>query len=139
VTQSFLGRDTADVATGTLWLDGGAIAILQNTWHLAASCPYGFTFETTVHAAGTTYSVRNEPDVHVWGADGVAAPELHFWPRIGGARRGALVDELAHFAACARRGVDSPVIPLDDAVHVIAVAEALQRSARDGGIVRVEP
>jgi predicted dehydrogenase len=133
ITRSFLERPTPDVAVGTLEMECGALAIIQNAWHLSPSCPYGFSFDTTILADGGTFCVRNEPDVHVWTRDhGVAAPELHFWPLVGGRRRGALVAELTHFAECVRRKIASPIMPLGDAVHAIAVAESLQRSAREG-------
>lgn len=122
--SSFLcGRypDTLDVV---LEWDHGLRAVVHNSWHLAPSCPYGFVFDCRVEADGATHRVRNEPVVESWTDAGVAAPELFFWPRYGDARHGALVDELRHFAECARQGRPSDRVPTRDVVAVMRTIQA---------------
>ncbi|HEY1585878.1 MAG TPA: Gfo/Idh/MocA family oxidoreductase [Polyangia bacterium] len=128
-THGWRSPATVDVAVGQLRWDDGLVATLQNSWHLAAGCPYGFEFDTRVFADGATYTLRNEPVLQVWDGAGAAAPELFFWPLVGGQRDGALVDELTHFAGCAAAGIESSRVPLDDVVHGLEVAEALVRAS----------
>jgi predicted dehydrogenase len=87
--------------------------------------------------------------LEVYGTDGVAAldmvePMVRFgtdppsavdWvlePEDGGGAFGA---EIAHFCACLRSGRASDIVSPDEAVHGIAVAEAIIRSATDGSVV----
>lgn len=111
--SSFLQRETPDVVDIVLEWDDGLRAIVQNSWHLAPSCPYGFEFEAKVQTLGTTFVIRNEPDLQVWGPDSAHVPELHFWPYLGGARHGALRSELQHFADCCEAGAPSDRVPLE--------------------------
>ncbi|MEZ4312783.1 MAG: hypothetical protein R3F14_32575 [Polyangiaceae bacterium] len=106
--------------------------MLQNTWHLPSSCPFGFELEARVIAEDLTLTIRNEPDLHVWDGEGVTSPELFFWPLVGGARQGAVVAELSHFIECCGARVPSPVAPVQEMVHGIEVASALIRSSRTG-------
>lgn len=129
-TASFLRASTPDIAVGVLEWDDGLLAVLQNSWHLGAACPYGFEFETKVFTASETFCIRNQPDLSVWGEREVTAPELNFWPLLTGRRGGALVDELTHFSECARECAPSRTMPLKDALRSIEVAEALIRSAQ---------
>jgi predicted dehydrogenase len=120
----FLGREYPDAVDLVLEWDGGLRAVVQNSWHLAASCPYGFVFDCTVHTADGTYVVRNEPVLQAWSADTVTYPELFFWPRLAGARSGALVAELQHFADCAARDEASDRVPLPDVLNVMSTCQA---------------
>src|ERR1043166_1436089 len=133
VGRSWNQKKHPDVVVGILEWPDGAYAVLQNTWHLAPSCPYGFEFETKIFLKDSTCIVRNHPDLEIWSADGVKAPELFFWPVAAGVRTGALRRELAHFADCLRLSVPSDRVPYFDACAGVAVAEALIRSSKSGG------
>jgi predicted dehydrogenase len=119
-----LGREYPDAVDLVLEWDGGLRAVVQNSWHLAPSCPYGFVFDCTVHTADGTYAVRNEPVLQAWSADTVVSPELFFWPRLAGARSGALVAELQHFADCAAGDQASDRVPLPDVLDVMSTCQA---------------
>lgn len=137
--SSFLGQPTPDVLDVVLHWDDGIRAVLQNSWHLAPSCPYGFEFECKVQTDTATFVVRNEPDVQIWDADSVTSPEMHFWPSNHGRRTGALRAELEHFARCAAAGIPSDRVPLEQVMWTAEVADAvIAASARpDAGPVKL--
>jgi predicted dehydrogenase len=128
----FLGRQHPDAVDLVVEWDSGLRAVIQNSWHLAAGCPYGFTFDCTVHTTADTYTVRSEPVLQRWSADSVTAPELFFWPRYAGARSGALVAELQHFADCAARGEASSRVPLSDVLAVMSTCQAAMEALENG-------
>jgi len=119
----FFGREHPDCMDLILEWDGGLRAVIQNSWHLAPSCPYGFTFDCVVHAGDATLTLRSEPVLQVW-SDTVEHPELYLWPRYGGSRAGALVAELQHVADCVRRGEESERVPLTQVLQVMATCQA---------------
>lgn len=123
--SSFFGQPHPDVLDVVLHWDNGLRAVIQNSWHLAPSCPYGFEFECKVQSDSATLVIRNEPDVQVWNTDGVAFPEMHLWPSSYGQRTGALRVELEHFARCATAGRPSDRVPLEQVVWTAEVAEAV--------------
>jgi predicted dehydrogenase len=127
-----------DVVVGVLQWDSGAIATIQNSWHLSSACPYGFTFDSVFFTVGATYTIRNAPVVEIWSdAHGAASTEHFFWPIIGGAPKGAIVAQLTHYAECARRRALSNVITVEQAHAALGVAEALIESAHIGQPVEV--
>ncbi|MGH3939531.1 MAG: Gfo/Idh/MocA family protein [Pseudonocardiaceae bacterium] len=128
----FLDRPNPDCLDLVLEWNGGLRAVIQNSWHLAPTCPYGFVFDCTVHAVEGTYIVRNEPVVQEWSTTTVTAPELFFWPRYAGQRRGALVAELQHVADCVNRGVPSNRVPLGDALQVMSTCQAAMDALSTG-------
>jgi predicted dehydrogenase len=127
-----LGREHPDVLDLVLEWDGGPRAVIQSSWHLAASCPYGFMFDCVVHASDGTYLVRNEPVLQAWTTNAVTAPEMFLWPRQAGARAGALVAELQHFSECAARGEASARVPLADALAVMGTCQAALAAIESG-------
>lgn len=135
--SSFLGRTQPDVVDVVLHFAGGLRAVVQNSWHLARGCPYGFEFECKAQTGAGTYLVRNEPDVHVWDGTGATSPDLYFWPHIGGARRGALHDELRHFAGCAAAGRPTDRVPLDQVVWLAETCAAALESIATGSTAKV--
>lgn len=128
----FLERAHPDCLDLVLEWDGGLRAVIQNSWHLAQTCPYGFVFECTVHAAEGTYTVRNEPILQEWSAHAVTAPDLFFWPRYSGARHGALVSELQHVADRVVTGLPSERVPLRDALRVMSTCQAAMDALATG-------
>jgi predicted dehydrogenase len=120
----FLHRPAPDCIDLILEWDGGLRAVIQNSWHLAPTCPFGFVFDCAVHAVEGTWTIRNEPVVQEWSSSAVSAPELFFWPRYGGARHGALVAELQHVTACVAAGEPTPRVPLTEVLQVASACRA---------------
>jgi predicted dehydrogenase len=120
----FLRRPNPDTLDLVLEWDSGLRAVIQNSWHLAPTCPYGFIFDCTVHAVEGTYVVRNEPVVQEWSRTAVSAPDLFFWPRYGGDRQGALVAELQHVTDRVALQAPSERVPLTDALRVMSTCQA---------------
>ena len=132
VTEYWLGEEHPDVALAILEWEDGLRAVVQNVWHVAKSCPYGFSFDTLVLADDLTLRITNQPDLEVWGPSAVKLPESFLWPLVSGGPKGALSEELRHFARSAEANEPSSVVDLDEAVMSIEVAEALLRSATVG-------
>ncbi len=137
--RHFLGRKHPDAVVGLLSWENGPIAVLQNSWHLASGNPYGFSFESQMHTTNSTYMVKNASSTEIWNNSGVSSPEQFLWPVVAGDRQGALVHELRHFAASARKGARSTRVPYRDVLAAIAVASALQSSAVTGQYENVAP
>lgn len=126
ITRRFLGKQHPDVLIGLLEWESGTTAVIQNAWHLSKRCPYGFTFESSFLAQGTTYTIRNVTDLEIWSDDaGAKSPELFFWPEHDGERGGALRAELAYVADCVAGRNPSGRVPLADVHAAICIAEAL--------------
>jgi predicted dehydrogenase len=123
--SNYLGGATPDVLDIVLHWGDGLRAIIQNSWHLPPSCPYGFEFECKVQTENGTYVVRNEPDVQIWDSAGVASPDMYFWPTMHNARVGAIRAELEHFTDCVRERVASPQIPLEHVLWTAEVSDAV--------------
>lgn len=129
-----------------LWVDGGASAGVEAHFLLPASYP-----ATTlpperagarcglVEVVGEAGLARldDSAGLQVWSDAGGQAPDLHVVPRVAGRLAGALRAEVEHFVACVATRAPSTAAPLDDAVHAVAVAEAVARAAETGEIVPV--
>ena len=130
----FLGRETPDVLDIILHWEDGLRAVIQNSWHLPAGCPYGFEFECKVQTSGDSIVVRNQPDVEVWSSSSSHSPELFFWPYFDHSRRGSLRSELEHFATRARSRLPSDRVPVHQVLWLMKVADAvLEALAADDG------
>ncbi len=126
--NSFLDRKYPDNIVAVLELENGSIATIQNTWHVAQKCPYGFEFSTKIFTKDNTFTIKNEPVIHNWSNDTVDYPELFFWPKINGKIKGALKTELEHYVRCGLSKIESPILSLNDVVEIIKVASAIEES-----------
>lgn len=129
-TSSWLEKANPDILIGLLEWEDGPSALIQNVWHIAASCPFGFEFETKVFADERTYILRNEPVLEVWDKTKIHAPEFFFWPQTNGIRHGAIFQELFHFSQCAKEKLPTSRVPVQEIHQGMLVAEALTRSAQ---------
>lgn len=125
-----LGKDHPDIVTGILEWDDGAKAVIQNAWHVAHGCPFGFQFDSKILTSDGTWIVRNEPAVHNWTNQQAVYPEIFFWPKIDGRRQGAIHTELSHFAESVRCERPSYRVPMEQVHAGILTAEALIRSSQ---------
>lgn len=130
VARHFLDKKHPDLITVLMEFDNRTICHIENVWHVSRSCPYGFENEMALYGEKRTVIVRNEPVVQIWDGDGVEYPEFFFWPYVGNERQGALRAMLEHYADCARAGIESSVVSMEDAVRTIEVCDALRRASR---------
>jgi predicted dehydrogenase len=136
----FFERSAPDCIDLILEWDSGLRAVVQNSWHIAQTCPYGFEFACLAQARDATHILRSEPVLTTWSnTAGVSHPEMFFWPFYAGARSGALVEELQHFADCALAGRASDRVPLTDVMGTMATCDAALRSLATGAPADVEP
>lgn len=126
--RNFLNRTYPDSLVALLELQNGALACIQNVWHISNKCPYGFEFSTKLMTNHNYYQIRNEPVIHCWHDSGVEYPEMFFWPTIDSHISGALKDEITHYVACAKQSIESPVLSMKDSIRSIQVASSMVES-----------
>jgi hypothetical protein len=84
-------------------------------------------------------NVRLEPGaLTFWRDGGAETPDWSYDPRVGGAARGALRDELAYFCECVLDGRPPRAITAIEAKRAVRVALALIDSAHSGRDVVLE-
>lgn len=127
----FMNRENPDTIVCILELENGAVATIQNIWHINENCPYGFEFSTKLLFDDGTYTIKNEPVLHCWTNKGVEYPEMFFWPTIDGAINGALVKELTHYVDCALNRIESNILTMEKAIESIRIANAIEISLKE--------
>lgn len=127
----FLKRENPDTIACILELENGAVAVIQNVWHINEKCPYGFEFSTKLILNDGTYCIKNEPVINCWKDTGVDYPELFFWPTIDGSIQGALRNELNHYVECATNNIESNELPMSEAIRSIQIANAMEMSIKE--------
>jgi predicted dehydrogenase len=130
-----------------LWMAGGASATVETHYVLPSSFPSN---TAPPEAPGTRVGVvevfgeaglarlDDSAGLWLWSAEGAFSPDLFVAPQMDGRIAGALRAELEHFVACVAGAAPSPIAPLADSVHGVAVAEAAIRAERRGSIEHVE-
>jgi predicted dehydrogenase len=126
--------------------------------HARGDCGQGPPLLVWAHveaADGTLWSLRTSwvlPDdgeiadrLEVYGSEGAAVLSLEPPVKYLGSRTpvdhdltgdplaDAMMNEIAHFCACARAETPSSIVTLTDAIHGLRVAEAIMASAESGG------
>jgi predicted dehydrogenase len=144
--------DVPDVLAATLTAADGSLAVLQSTWLAPDAAPINLpgppaapldlwgTIDGRLDLVGTAQIGRVNvlgDGLSVWGDSHHRAPDVSLWPEVHGRVTGALREELAHWLECVRSGTPSPVVPLEDGVTAVRLAEAIVRSAERGAPVEV--
>jgi UDP-N-acetylglucosamine 3-dehydrogenase len=129
-TKYLLNRKNPDVLLAILEFENNILCRIENIWHLSSSCPYGFEHELCIYGSKATVIQSNTPIIEIWGERGVRYPELFFWPVIEGNIEGALKDELEHFIKCILENKDSDIVPLDEVIETIRIADTLSNIAK---------
>jgi UDP-N-acetylglucosamine 3-dehydrogenase len=109
----------------------GVIGTIEAAWMVPSGA--GLATDDAFSAIGTAGLARlqfDPPPLRIWRDTGQSAPDTSYEPRVHGLVTGALRDELAYFAACARRGEPPTVVTPEDGVLAVAAALALVESAR---------
>src|SRR5919107_999193 len=127
-----------DVFWGIIEFSGGTVACVESLWTIPPGGGRYVDVEMEISTDEGLMTVRNPDDaVTVVRDDKTSHPAVTLDLQVGGHRSGALRDELLHFAALARGEVERPLVTIDEAAKVIALAEMLMRSAQHGTPVTV--
>lgn len=125
---------TGAVLSATLWLDSGAVATLQHAWTLPDSTYrlHQQLFEV-IGTQGTGRLDALDDGLRLETESRVMHPSAHymFTPVLHGRISGVYRDELEHFLECIQTG-EMPIVTGEDGAAAVAVAAALDQSAREG-------
>jgi predicted dehydrogenase len=125
-----LGYNVEDTNMAMITFKNGALAACETGWILPAGHPN--TSDHRLWIQGTDGRI----DIELFNQGMVVAmndrtniPGVAFMPRVDGDIRGPFIEELKHFLACIRDGVDLKITPRD-ALVALQIAEAVTESAR---------
>jgi predicted dehydrogenase len=128
-----------DTFWGVLEFDSGAIGVVETIWLLPQAA--GIILDDSFQLVGDkgVGNVRLEPGgLTFWRDQGAETPDFSYDPRVAGAAKGALRDELAYFCECVLEGRAPEVITAREAKRAVRVALALVESAAAGRDVVLE-
>jgi UDP-N-acetylglucosamine 3-dehydrogenase len=131
------GRKHPETFWGVIEFEGGAIGVTETIWMLPDAGVFlddAFQFIGTAGVANIqlhpgTFAILRE--------SGYQIPDVSYDPRVGGAARGALRDELAYFCECVQTGRAPEVITAADAMRAVRVVLALIESAEAGRDIEI--
>ncbi len=118
-----------DTFWGVLEFEGGSIGVVETIWLLpnAAGVLLDDLFQLTGDRGTANVNLVPAP-VTYWRDSGYEAPDFGYDPRVGGAARGALREELAYFCECVRHNRMPEVITAPEAKQAVRIALALIES-----------
>jgi predicted dehydrogenase len=127
------GTGNPDVFWGIIELSGGTVACVESLWTIPPGGSRYVDVELELSSDEAFITVRNPDDaVTLVRDDKTSHPAVTLDLQLGAHRFGALREELLHFVALIRGDVKRPLVTIDDAAEVIALAEMLIRSAQHG-------
>jgi UDP-N-acetylglucosamine 3-dehydrogenase len=129
----------ADTFWGILEFAGGAIGVVETIWLLPRAA--GIMLDDSFQLVGDrgVGNVRLDPGaLTFWRDEGAETPDFSYDPRVGGAARGALRDELAYFCECVLDRRPPQVITAIEAKRAVRVALALVESAAAERDIEIE-
>ena len=127
------GTGNPDVFWGLIEFSGGTVACVESLWTIPPGGSRYVDVELELSTDEGFITVRNPDDAVTFVRDDKTShPAVTLDLQVGGHRFGALREELLHFVALARGDVKRPLVAVEDAVEVIALAEMLIRSAQNG-------
>jgi predicted dehydrogenase len=125
-----MGFDVEDTNMAMISFKNGALAACETGWILPPGHPN--TSDHRLWIQGTDGRI----DIELFNQGMVVAmndrsniPGVAFMPRVDGDIRGPFIEEVRHFLACIRDGVELKITP-QDAVAALGIAEAVIESAR---------
>jgi predicted dehydrogenase len=127
-----LGVDSEDAIVSVVEFDDGSVGQLFNGWTRTEDDPVGI--DGRLEVFGTLGHVEVDVRDHglrIYGRDGLQLPDALHWPEVNGRIRGDLVAEISHFARAVLN--DTPfVVSVEEAMHAVAVNDAILRSVESG-------
>jgi predicted dehydrogenase len=132
-----LGIDTPDGIQIQARFRHGAVATFESAWIYPNTFPTMVdSYVTLICDDGVLQLDRQQENIMMATADGVAFPRNMLQRTVHGVHAGAYRDAIAHFVDCAVRGVE-PLITVESSRHVTAVLEAAHASVTSGEPVAV--
>jgi UDP-N-acetylglucosamine 3-dehydrogenase len=119
-----------DTFWGFLEFEGGAIGVVETIWLLPKGAGVGLDDAFQFIGSDGVANLQLYPgSLSFWREQGYDLPDVAYDPRVGGAARGALRDELAYFCDCIRENRAPEVVTAQDAGRAVRVVLALIESA----------
>ncbi len=123
------GRKHPETFWGVIEFEGGAIGVVETIWMLPDA---GVMLDDAFQFIGTEgmANLQLHPGAFaILRDDGYHLPDVSYDPRVGGAARGALRDELSYFCECVQSNQAPQVITPIEAKRAVRVILALIESA----------
>lgn len=136
-----IGQGVRHGIWGTLEFSGGAVATVEASWHQPARS--GKEADDSFRVIGTDGQASLQtatPSISVAGDSALVVPDVSFEHEIDGLSRGALSEELAHFARVVRDGDRRKLIVTpEDGRRALRIALAMMESAASGNPIELTP
>lgn len=119
-----------DVGWAMLEFGDEAIGVIETNWGLPPNTPT--VIDARMEVAGTDGMLTidcSNTGLTVLDQHGPKMLDTDYWPEQHGTLVGALVNELAYFADCVRRGEKPSVVTPSEAARAVMVIEAAEQSA----------
>lgn len=130
------GYPVVDLYSVGLRFASGAHGTSMVGWCLPETTPgHGVAGFTVIGDRGAVHVSQGEVGIRVVGNDGLRQPDVYHSPEVGGRLFGALGIEADHFVRVAA-GTAEPRCTAADGAAAVNLALAVERAARDGGVVR---
>jgi predicted dehydrogenase len=127
------GTGNPDVFWGIIEFSGGTVACVESLWTIPPGGSRYVDVELELSTDRGFMTVRNPDDAVTYVRDDKTShPAVTLDLQVGGYRFGALREELLHFVALIQGDAKHPLVTVEDAAKVIALAEMLVRSAQHG-------
>ncbi|RKN74160.1 Gfo/Idh/MocA family protein [Paenibacillus ginsengarvi] len=122
-----------DILWSCLEFENGTVAVLHSNWMTPDAA--GFVMNDAVEIIGTKGTAQfanNGSNVQLWDERGRTSPDYFIHHSLNGSAFGALREQLTYICNCVAGGSKPTYTSFADAVHGIAVAEAIIRSCASG-------
>jgi len=136
-----MGVDTPDLYVTVLEFEGGALAVIENSWLLPQSSPS--LIDHKVEILGTKGTICLDPthcraiEKHTErtpeGFPNAACPDMFVMPEVHGRLGGLAVESIYHFVECVRDG-EPPLATGEDGLRNTRLLLAAEASADKGGL-----
>ncbi|MCC6862722.1 MAG: Gfo/Idh/MocA family oxidoreductase [Bryobacterales bacterium] len=133
------GSKHHDTFWGILEFENGALGVVETIWLLPEAC--GIPLDDSLQVVGDrgVANVSLVPgSLTFWREGGYESPDVCYDPRVGGAAKGALRDELAYFCDCVRANRMPEIITPVEAKNAVRVSLALIESGYSDAPVDIE-
>jgi UDP-N-acetylglucosamine 3-dehydrogenase len=129
--RSATGGVNHDTFWGIIEFENGAIGVVETIWLIPPSA--GVMLDDALEVVGDKgiANIRLVPgSLELWREAGPGTPDVGYDPRVSGAARGALREELAYFCDCVLDDRQPQVIKAEEATAAVEIALALVASAK---------